>query len=92
MTTTHVHDPVVRPSKAAIAAKAREVHPVQFTVKALLTSIAAVFVALGWVAGTAWFATVFLFLWAVQHIAWLGLCIRHGYHKGARHVMVDVDG
>lgn len=91
MTITHVHDPVIRPSRDAIAAKAREVHPVQFTSRAVLTMIAAVFVALGWAAGTFWFALVFTFLWGIQHIAWLGLCIRHGYHKGARHVMVPID-
>lgn len=91
MTTTHVHDPVIRPSNELIAAKARDVHPVQFTSRMLLTTIAAVFVALGWTAGTAWFVTAFSFLWVVHHVAWFGMCIRHGYHKGARHVMVPID-
>jgi len=91
MTTTHVHDPVIRPSNELIAAKARDIHPAQFTSRMLLTSIAAVFVALGWTAGTAWFVTAFSFLWIVHHVAWFGMCIRHGYHKGARHVMVPID-
>lgn len=90
--TTHVHAPVItRPSRADIAAKARDVHPVQFTSRMLLTTIAAVFVALGWTAGTTWFVTAFSFLWAVHHVAWFGMCVRHGYHKGARHVMVPID-
>lgn len=90
MTTTHVHEPVIRPSNALIASKAREVHPARFTGRALLTTISAFFVALGWIAGTAWFVAAFSVLWTAHHVSWLGMCARHGYHKGARHEMVPI--
>lgn len=88
MTTTHVHDPVIKPANSEIAAKAREVHPAQFTARAMLTTITFVFMSLGWIAGTSWYLTVFSFLWAGSHLKWLGLCVRYGFVKGAQHSLV----
>jgi len=88
MTANHVHDPVIRPSRDDIAAKAREVHPVQFASRAALTTITFIFMSLGWVAGTSWYLTVFSFLWTASHLKWLGLCVRYGFVKGARQSLV----
>jgi hypothetical protein len=88
MTATHVHEPVIRPSNELIAAKAREVHPAQFTGRMLLTTITFVFMSLGWIAGTSWYLTVFSFLWTASHLKWLGLCVRYGFVKGARQTLV----
>jgi hypothetical protein len=79
--------PVVT-SNAEIAAKARDIHPVQFTGRMLLTTITFVFMSLGWVAGTSWYLAVFSVLWTASHLKWLGLCVRYGFVKGARHSLV----
>ena len=75
-------------SNAEIAAKAREVHPAQFTGRMLLTSVMFVFVSLGWVAGTSWFLAAFTSLWVFSRVKWLGHCIRYGFVKGAGHRLV----
>lgn len=87
---THVHAPVIRPN-SEIAAQARDIHPVQFTVRMLMTLLAAVFTALGWVVGRSWFVIVFLVLWSVNRIAWLGKCSQYGYAKGAKLNLVPRD-
>lgn len=84
---THVHAPVIR-TNSEIAAKAREVHPLQVTGRVLLTTILFIFTSIGYLTGTSWFLTVFTFLWVANHVRWLGQATRYGYHKGARHQMV----
>jgi hypothetical protein len=85
---THVHAPVIR-SNAAIAEQAREVHPLRFIARLLITIPGVIFLSLGWAAGTAWFAGVFSILWAYHRTAWFGQCMRVGFHKGARHKLVE---
>lgn len=80
---THVHAPVLR-GNADIAEKARDIHPLQFTGRLLLTTITGIFVALGWIAGAAWFSVVFSVLWTASRVSWLGQCTRYGFRKGAR--------
>jgi len=80
---THIHAPVIRPN-SEIAERARNIHPVQFTARLLLTVVTSVFVALGWVVGTAWFTVAFSVLWAGNRVKWLWQCVRYGYVKGAR--------
>lgn len=79
---------VTRPVNSEIAAKAREVHPLQFAGRMLLTTITFIFMSMGWIAGNAWYTTVFSFLWVAGHMKWLGLCVRYGFVKGARHSLV----
>lgn len=86
--TSHVHEPVIRPS-SEIATRAREVHPVQFASLAALTTIAALFTSVGWVVGTSWFLLVFTSLWIASRLAWTGACVRYGFHTGARHEFVE---
>jgi hypothetical protein len=50
----------------------------------LLTTIAAVFVAIGWSVGSLWFSAVFSVLFVGSRFKWLGQCSRHGFIKGAR--------
>lgn len=71
-------------SNAEIAEQAREIHPVQFAARVILTTVAFIFMSAGWIVGTAWFVTVFTALWIFNHIRWTGECARYGYHKGAR--------
>lgn len=85
--TTHVHAPVLKP-KSEIAEQAREIHPFRFTGKLVLTTIAAVFISLGWIAGALWFAAAFSVLWTFNRVRWTGQCIRLGYHTGARSKLV----
>lgn len=80
---THVHPPVIK-SNAEILARAKEIHPVQFSVRLLLTILAGVFTGLGWVGGRSWFTIVFLVLWVASHVAWLAKCTQYGYAKGAK--------
>lgn len=87
---THVHAPVLR-GNAEIAEKARDIHPLQFTGRMLLTSVMSVFFAVGWIAGTAWFVTVFSVLWTASRLAWLAQTARYGFHKGSRVKLVPKD-
>lgn len=84
----HVHAPVIR-SNEEIAAKAKDIHPLQFTGRVLLTVITAVFVGIGWVVGRSWYLTVFSTLWLFSRTAWLAQCIRAGYHIGRKSTMVE---
>jgi hypothetical protein len=79
---------VTKPVNSDIAAKAREVHPVQFTGRMLLTTVTFFFMSLGWIAGNGWYTVVFSVLWIAGHLKWLGLCVRYGFVKGARHNLV----
>jgi hypothetical protein len=79
---------VTRPVNSEIAAKARDIHPVQFTGRMLLTTVTFIFMSLGWIAGTSWYTVVFSVLWTASHLKWLGLCVRYGFVKGARHSLV----
>lgn len=79
---------VSRPSNSEIAEQAKNIHPVQFTGRMLLTSVMFVFVSLGWIAGTSWFVAAFTSLWAFSHVKWLGHCVRYGFVKGAGHRLV----
>jgi len=81
--TSHVHAPVLR-SNAEIAEKAKNIHPLRFTGRLLLTIVTGVFVSLGWVAGRSWFVVVFTALWTASRLAWLGQCTRMGYHQGRK--------
>ena len=83
----HTDAPVLKP-RSEIASKAKDIHPLKFTARTLLTTISFVFVALGLIAGSLWFSVVFSFLWIGNRAGWLGQCIRYGFHKGARHEMV----
>lgn len=84
----HVHDPVIQPSRAQIAARARDIHLVPLVSRAVLTSTLFVLASIGWLFGTAWFLVVFSALWSANHVKWAGHAVRYGYHKGARHEMV----
>lgn len=84
---THVHAPVLR-QKSDIAEQAKNVHPVQFTVRAFITVLSAVFIALGWTIGRTWFVTVFSVLWIASRLSWLGSCTRMGYALGRKHNIV----
>lgn len=70
-------------TRAEIARKAREVHPLQLAARVLVTAIAFVFTAVGWLTGTIWFLAVFSVLWAVSRTAWLWTCVQFGFAKGA---------
>jgi uncharacterized membrane protein len=88
----HVHDPVLtRPSAVDIAEKARDIHPLKFTGRMLLTLVLFFFTSIGWTVGTAWFVVVFSFLFAGHHLRWCFLAMRYGYHKGARLKVVPRD-
>lgn len=84
---THVHAPVIR-SHAEIAEQARNIHPVQFTVRTVITLLSAVFVAVGWSIGRTWFLFVFTVLWAGSRLAWLASCMKMGYALGRKHNIV----
>lgn len=84
---THVHTPVLR-SREEISAQAKNIHPVQLTVRVFLTAISAVFVALGWLVGRSWFLVTFSVLWAASRASWLGACTRYGYNTGAKNKVV----
>lgn len=84
---THVHAPVLR-TRDEIAAQAKDIHPVQFTVRAIITALSAVFVALGWIVGRSWFTVVFVTLLAASRASWLAQSARYGYLKGAKHKLV----
>lgn len=81
--TAHVHPPVLRPS-SEIAERARKFHPVKLTGRLIVSSIAFVFTAAGWLAGALWFAVVFSVLWVLSRIAWTGQCFAAGVRLGAR--------
>lgn len=82
---THVHDPVIsRASNAEIAASARNIHPLQFLGRLVLTTILVFFTSIGWVVGASWFAVVFSVLWSASHTRWCFAAARYGYLKGSR--------
>jgi ABC-type transport system involved in cytochrome c biogenesis permease subunit len=87
---SHVHAPVIR-SNAEIMEQAREIHPVQFAARTLMTTIAAVFIGAGAVVGTLWFSAVFSVLWTFNRVKWTGQCFRYGFHKGSRAKVVPKD-
>ena len=84
---THVHAPVIK-TNADIAAKARDIHPVQFVKRLLLTSALFLLTAVGWTAGTAWFVLVFSILWTLHRTSWCVMVMRYGFVKGARFSIV----
>jgi hypothetical protein len=84
----HVHDPVIQPSRADIAARAREIHLGPLLSRTALTTTLFLLASAGWLVGTAWFLLVFSVLWLFNHVKWAGQAVRYGYHKGARHEMV----
>ena len=83
----HVHDPVIK-SNTDIARQAREINLVPLISRATLTTVLFLLASVGWLAGSAWFLTVFTALWSFNHVKWAGQAVRYGYHKGARHEMV----
>lgn len=84
---THVHAPVLK-TREEIAARAHDIHPVQFTTRAFLTTLTAVFIAAGWLAGRSWYVLVFVALWTASRLMWLGSCVRMGYTLGRKHTIV----
>lgn len=84
---THVHAPVLK-SREEIAAKAHDIHPVQFAVRSFITVAAGVFIAAGWVLGRSWYLLVYSFLWSCSRLSWLGSCVRMGYALGRKHKIV----
>lgn len=55
----HVHDPIIQPSRAQIAARAREIQLVPLLKRSVLTTVLFLLASIGWVAGTSWFLLVF---------------------------------
>lgn len=86
--TTHVHEPVLR-SSSEIAEKAKNIHPLQFTARALFTLVAFLFTAIGWVVGASWFGLVFSVLFVASRLWWIGQCLRIGFLTGAQYKFVE---
>lgn len=84
---THVHAPVIR-SHDEIVKRAREIHPGQFFVRTLLTTISALFIALGWTIGRSWFVVAYTALWIASRLSWSWTCARMGYALGRKHNIV----
>lgn len=79
----HVHDPIIQPSRADIATRAREIHLGPLLSRTALTTVLFLLASAGWVAGTAWFLVVFTAMWSFNRVKWAGQAVRYGYCKGA---------
>ena len=83
-----IHTPPLS-SRIGYRSRAHDVHPVQLTIRILLTTGGAgIFVFAGWSQVLMWFGVVFTFV-GRSRFSWLGQCVSYGYHKGARHEMVS---